>query len=208
MCGVAQNIFSTRQTALSSFDKMQLIFTQILHSHRADFTENRYNNGSTTSTLRCYPRQYHKERSGDFARHLLANFRHISQNAREYSKYSLRFLFHLTINLTTHLSHNLCAVLPQKNAPVFTIRKSSRNLWIFFRHYLAGRSGVLPVRHERHVLRSGETRRRQAGNRSEKDDFQQVQEPAARHGHHHCHSVLLRPDRHAGRARPFRHHGD
>ena len=34
------------------------------------------------------------------------------KNAREYSKYSLRFLFHLTKNLTTHLSHNLCAVLP------------------------------------------------------------------------------------------------
>ncbi|RGM80656.1 hypothetical protein DXB92_06735 [Ruminococcus sp. OM06-36AC] len=35
------------------------------------------------------------------------------KNAREYIKYSLRFLFHLTKNLTTHLSHNLCAVLPQ-----------------------------------------------------------------------------------------------
>ena len=34
------------------------------------------------------------------------------KNAREYIKYSLRFLFHLTKNLTTHLSHNLCAVLP------------------------------------------------------------------------------------------------
>ncbi|MEE0506830.1 MAG: hypothetical protein UDL61_09670, partial [Ruminococcus callidus] len=36
------------------------------------------------------------------------------KNAREYIKYSLRFLFHLTKNLTTHLSHNLCAVLPQE----------------------------------------------------------------------------------------------
>ena len=36
------------------------------------------------------------------------------KNAREYIKYSLRFLFHLTKNLTTHLSHNLCAVLPTK----------------------------------------------------------------------------------------------
>ncbi|MFQ8847903.1 MAG: hypothetical protein ACLR7O_00250, partial [Ruminococcus callidus] len=36
------------------------------------------------------------------------------KNAREYIKYSLRFLFHLTKNLTTHLSHNLCAVLPLK----------------------------------------------------------------------------------------------
>ena len=35
------------------------------------------------------------------------------KNAREYIKYSLRFLFHLTKNLTTHLSHNLCAVLPK-----------------------------------------------------------------------------------------------
>ena len=34
------------------------------------------------------------------------------KNAREYIQYSLRFLFHLTKNLTTHLSHNLCAVLP------------------------------------------------------------------------------------------------
>ena len=36
------------------------------------------------------------------------------KNAREYIKYSLRFLFHLAKNLTTHLSHNLCAVLPNK----------------------------------------------------------------------------------------------
>ena len=35
------------------------------------------------------------------------------KNAREYSKYSLRFLFHVTKNLTTHLPHNLCAVLPE-----------------------------------------------------------------------------------------------
>ena len=34
------------------------------------------------------------------------------KNAREYIQYSLRFLLHLTKNLTTHLSHNLCAVLP------------------------------------------------------------------------------------------------
>ena len=37
------------------------------------------------------------------------------KNAREYIQYSLRFLFHLTKNLTTHLSHNLCAVLPYLN---------------------------------------------------------------------------------------------
>ena len=36
----------------------------------------------------------------------------LHKNAREYIKYSLRFLFHLTKNLTTHLPHNLCAVLP------------------------------------------------------------------------------------------------
>ena len=35
------------------------------------------------------------------------------KNAREYIQYSLRFLFHLTKNLMTHLSHNLCAVLPK-----------------------------------------------------------------------------------------------
>ena len=44
------------------------------------------------------------------------------KNAREYIQYSLRFLFHLTKNLTTHLSHNLCAVLPldffQKHSPL------------------------------------------------------------------------------------------
>ena len=34
------------------------------------------------------------------------------KNAREYIKYSRAFLFHLTKNLTTHLSHNLRAVLP------------------------------------------------------------------------------------------------
>ena len=34
------------------------------------------------------------------------------KNAREYSKYSRAFLFHMTKNLTTHLSHNLCAVSP------------------------------------------------------------------------------------------------
>ena len=40
------------------------------------------------------------------------------KNAREYIKYSLRFLFHLTKNLTTHLSHNLCAVLPKTKSAV------------------------------------------------------------------------------------------
>jgi hypothetical protein len=34
------------------------------------------------------------------------------KNARAYTKYALRFLFHLTKNLTAHLTHNLCAVLP------------------------------------------------------------------------------------------------
>ncbi|MEE0507009.1 MAG: hypothetical protein UDL61_10610, partial [Ruminococcus callidus] len=41
------------------------------------------------------------------------------KNAREYIKYSLRFLFHLTKNLTTHLSHNLCAVLPKLSGDNF-----------------------------------------------------------------------------------------
>ena len=54
--------------------------------------------------------------SGDFARNLHTSDTKqtliFHKNAREYIKYSLRFLFHLTKNLTTHLSHNLCAVLP------------------------------------------------------------------------------------------------
>jgi len=51
--------------------------------------------------------------SSDFARHLLANFpSYFTKMLGEYIKYSLRFLFHLTKNLTTHLPHNLCAVLP------------------------------------------------------------------------------------------------
>jgi len=29
-------------------------------------------------------------------------------------------LFHLTKNLTTHLSHNLCAVLPEEKPPATT----------------------------------------------------------------------------------------
>jgi len=54
--------------------------------------------------------------SGDFARNLHASDTKqtliFHKNAREYIEHSLRFLFHLTKNLTTHLSHNLCAVLP------------------------------------------------------------------------------------------------
>ena len=49
----------------------------------------------------------HKERLATLHAICLQISRHISQNAREYIKYSLRFLFHLTKNLTTHLSHNL-----------------------------------------------------------------------------------------------------
>jgi len=56
----------------------------------------------------------HKERLATLHAICLQISRHISQNAREYSKYSLRFLFHLTKNLTTHLSYNLCAVLPKE----------------------------------------------------------------------------------------------
>ena|GEM_PF-891489 len=52
------------------------------------------------------------------------------KNAREYIKYSLRFLFHLTKNLTTHLSHNLCAVLPYlQKMSKFPIDKSTRILY-------------------------------------------------------------------------------
>ena len=54
--------------------------------------------------------------SGDFARNLHTSDTKqtliFHKNAREYIKYSRAFLFHLTKNLTTHLSHNLCAVLP------------------------------------------------------------------------------------------------
>ena len=55
--------------------------------------------------------------SGDFARNLHTSDTKqtliFHKNAREYIKYSLRFLFHLTKNLTVLLSHNLCAVLPK-----------------------------------------------------------------------------------------------
>ena len=60
----------------------------------------------------CGISRAHKERLATLHAICLQISRHISQNAREYIKYSLRFLFHLTKNLTTHLSHNLCAVLP------------------------------------------------------------------------------------------------
>jgi hypothetical protein len=50
-----------------------------------------------------------------FARHLPHIFSVIfHKNARAYTKYALRFLFHLTKNLTAHLTHNLCAVSPLK----------------------------------------------------------------------------------------------
>ena len=48
------------------------------------------------------------------------------KNACEYIKYSLRFLFHLTENLTTHLSHNLCA-----RATAFTFLKNSSKIEIW-----------------------------------------------------------------------------
>ncbi|HCD40040.1 MAG TPA: hypothetical protein DEQ76_03425, partial [Ruminococcus sp.] len=59
------------------------------------------------------------------------------KNAREYIKYSLRFLFHLTKNLTTHLSHNLCAVLPF----VFTEKHLCRTgtKWNFCRYRTNGK---------------------------------------------------------------------
>ena len=50
------------------------------------------------------------------------------KNAREYIKYSLRFLFHLTKNLTTHLSHNLCAVLPSLPKNTWWMRTK---LWMY-----------------------------------------------------------------------------
>ena len=54
------------------------------------------------------------------------------KNAREYIKYSLRFLFHLTENLTTHLSHNLCAVLPYKKSRLCGQRLLLRNDFSYF----------------------------------------------------------------------------
>jgi len=51
-------------------------------------------------------------------RDISGKYSKIHKDAREYIKYSLRFLFHLTKNLTTHLSHNLCAVLlKEKQSP-------------------------------------------------------------------------------------------
>jgi hypothetical protein len=50
-----------------------------------------------------------------FAHHLPHIFSVIfHKNARAYTKYALRFLFHLTKNLTAHLMLGLCAVLPLK----------------------------------------------------------------------------------------------
>ena len=46
-----QNIFQLVRLPSPASTKRNLFFTQILHSHRADFTENRYNNGSTTQAL-------------------------------------------------------------------------------------------------------------------------------------------------------------
>ena len=54
------------------------------------------------------------------------------KNAREYIQYSLRFLFHLTKNLTTHLSHNLCAVLPYKKSRLCGQRWLLRNDFSYF----------------------------------------------------------------------------
>ena len=61
------------------------------------------------------------------------------KNAREYIKYSLRFLFHLTKNLTTHLSHNLCAVLPK----IFL----ADCLYIFCESCYTDRGSTAPVPH-------------------------------------------------------------
>ena len=116
MCGIAKNIFQHLRLPSLASTKRNLFFTQILHSHRADFTENRYNNGSTTQAL-CgvIPGQYRTKSVWRLCTPSACKFPVIfHKNAREYIKYSLRFLFHLTKNLTTHLPHNLCAVLPLK----------------------------------------------------------------------------------------------
>ena len=73
------------------------------------------------------------------------------KNAREYIKYSLRFLFHLTKNLTTHLSHNLCAVLPRIiSNRAMRVRFSSRI--IFPRRDFHGRYSVFFQRSRRTAL--------------------------------------------------------
>ena len=56
------------------------------------------------------------------------------KNAREYIKYSLRFLFHLTKNLTTHLSHNLCAVLPKETLHKARLTALHAICLLIFRH--------------------------------------------------------------------------
>ena len=55
------------------------------------------------------------------------------KNAREYIQYSLRFLFHLTKNLTTHLSHNLCVVLPCVSIITICGKNICQNLLHHFR---------------------------------------------------------------------------
>ena len=73
------------------------------------------------------------------------------KNAREYIQYSLRFLFHLTKNLTTHLSHNLCAVLPRIiSNRAMRVRFSSRI--IFPRRDFHGRYSVFFQRSRRTAL--------------------------------------------------------
>ncbi len=70
---------------------------------------------------RTYPRQYRTKSVWRLCTPSACKFLVIfHKNAREYIQYSLRFLFHLTKNLTTHLSHNLCAVLPLCIVPQFS----------------------------------------------------------------------------------------
>ena len=66
----------------------------------------------TQSACRFYKAIPHKERLATLHASACKFPVIFHKNAREYIKYSLRFLFHLTKNLTTYLSHNLCAVLP------------------------------------------------------------------------------------------------
>ena len=46
-----QNIFHLVRLPSPASTKRNLFFTQILHSHRADFTENRYNKNNITQTI-------------------------------------------------------------------------------------------------------------------------------------------------------------
>ena len=124
MCGIAQNIFQLVRLPSPASTKCNLFFTQILHSHRADFTENRYNNGSTTQAL-CgvIPGQYRTKSVWRLCTpsackfpfracfvssrmHLACIFSEIfRESTRKSTKDFLRFSLHLSKNLTTQSAY-------------------------------------------------------------------------------------------------------